>query len=367
MKLRVLIGQPASTEGRCALDNRPLPTDSGPPAEFHRWPLPGYVWPALERCYASIFCSEPLLRIHQALTSRIEAWVARDDGTITTLILFERVHGCAEVINQVFTLNAAHLQAFSRAVFAQYPQLTAVRLRATALRREGSPASTADYPCLVAPRSDDYLLELPDDHDSWLASLSAQTRDKIRYHWRRAQRRQPTLRFRIVHAPMIDEADVRKVIDYSRARQHSKGKRFGMGPQEERRLCALMLERGQLSLLEIDNEIRAGLLCTHAGDDLMMHVIAHDPAYNDLRLGFLCCAMTVQNAIEQGRARFHFLWGHYDYKVRLGAKRVELSEVLLLRARCAALLHPQRVLAQCQLWLRAVVRQCRQGLATRVA
>ena len=143
----------------------------------------------------------------------------------------------------------------------------------------------------------------------------------------------------------------------------AKGRRFGMDEEDERRLCALMRERGQLSVIEIDGEIRAGLLCTLAGDDITMHVIAHDPAFDDLRLGFLCCVMTIQAAISQGLQRFHFLWGHYDYKTRLGGQRTVLSQLLLLRSRRAALLHPRLLAAQCVTGLRALVRRYRQRAA----
>ena len=281
---------------------RPRPHDPGPAQEFHRWPLPGYLWPALERRYHSIFCSEPLLRLHGALTSRIEAWVARRDGRITAVILFERSGRCVRVINEAFDLPAETLDEFADAVFALYPALTAIRLRAVAL--EGR---TRRHPCLVSACSDDYVLPLAASEEAWLASLSAQTREKIRYHWRRAQRRQPGLVFRTVKAAAIELAQLRSVIAFNRARMQAKGRRFGMDEEDERRLCALMGERGQLSVIEIDGEIRAGLLCTLAGNDITMHVIAHDPAFDDLRLGFLCCALTIQDAIARRLNRFHFL------------------------------------------------------------
>lgn len=123
-----------------------------------------------------------------------------------------------------------------------------------------------------------------------------------------------------------------------------------------------MRERGQLSLIEIDGEIRAGLLCTLSGNEITMHVIAHDPAFDELRLGFLCCALTVQDAIAQGLQRFHFLWGHYDYKTRLGGRRVALSKVLLLRTQFSALHHPQRVLSQWLASWRSLARRCRHRL-----
>ncbi len=339
-----------------AWDERSLrPTDPGPVQEFHRWPLPGYVWPALERRYHSIFCSEPWLRLHDALTHRIEAWVMRRDGRIAALVLFERTGRCARVINEAFDLPAEALDEFAQALFAQYPMLSAIRLTATALE-----ARPHHYPCFVAACSDDYVLTLPASEEAWLALLSAQTREKIRYHWRRAQRRQPSLCFRTVPAASIEAAQLRSVIEFNRARMKAKGRSFGMNAVDERRLCALMHERGQLSVIEIDGEVRAGLLCTLAGNDITMHVIAHDPAFDDLRLGFLCCVLTLQDAIAQGLQRFHFLWGHYDYKTRLGGRRIELAQVVLLRARRFAWLHPRLLGGHGLACLRLIARRCKQ-------
>ena len=356
MNMHAIARGPAPVRETLAQPQRPL--DPGPAQEFHCWPLPGYVWPALERRYHSIFCSEPLLRLNGALTPAIEAWVARRDGRIHAAVLFERSGRSVRVISEAFDLPAETLDEFADAVFAHYPGISAIRLRAVAL--EGR---VRHYPCLVAICSDDYLLSLPASEDAWLASLSAQTREKIRYHWRRTQRRQPGLAFRTLRGGAIEAAQLRSVIAFNRARMQAKGRRFGMDDEDERRLCALMRERGQLSVIEIDGEIRAGLMCTLAGDDITMHVIAHDPAFDDLRLGFLCCVMTIQAAIAQGLQRFHFLWGHYDYKTRLGGHRVELSQVLLLRSRYFALLHPRLIAAQCATGLRALVRRYRQRVA----
>lgn len=360
MSLRALLSHDGDAGSLSPDRHQDSARDCGPPVEFHRWPLPGYVWAALERCYHSIFCSEPLLRLHGSINSEIEAWVARRNGVIICLILFERRFGCAQVVNQVFELQGEHLRQFAQALFARYPVLTGIRLRAVALR-----SRPVRYPCIVSPFSDDYVLALPATEDEWLASLSAQTREKLRYHWRRAQRHQPSMQFRTLSTGQIRAEQLHKILEYSRARMAAKGKRYGMNIAEERSLCALMMERGQLSVIEIDGQISAGLLCTCAGDDVMMHVIAHDPVHDDLRLGFLCCAMTIKHAIAQGKRRFHFLWGQYDYKIRLGGERTELSQVLLLRAYWYVLLHPRWVAEQARHFMRMIIRDMRRRLTAR--
>lgn len=357
MSLRAFVPRdPAAPDA--AVDSRSRPLDPGLSQEFHRWPLPGYVWPALERRYHSIFCSEPHLRIHGGVTEGIEAWVSRKDGQITGLLLFEKHGTVAHVLNEVFTPDADELADFAAAVFKHHPSLTAVQIRAASV--EGKLSA---YRSISAPQSEDFVLALPPTYDAWLASLSSQTREKVRYHLRRTVRKQPGFRFRIVDSEQIDDTQLHRIIDFNRARMQKKGRRFGMSDYEEQGLRRLMRERGRIGLIEIDGEICAGLLCTVAGKDIYMHVIAHDPQFDDLRLGFLCCVLTVQDAIEQGLERFHFLWGQYDYKTRLGGKRVELRQSLLLRHPLAAVLHPRRVLglagARAKAALRAGVRRWR--------
>ena len=331
----------------------PLPRarDPGLASEFHRWPLPGYVWPALERRYHSIFCSEPQLPIHGGLTPLIEAWVSRRDGRIATLLLFERHGRCARVLNEVFDLTAAELREFADALFAHHRELQAVTVRAAFFE-----PARGRYLCLSAPVSEDYQLKLPASADDWIASLSSQTREKFRAHLRRAMRRQPGFRFRSCTGSAIEDTQVRRVIAFNRARMRQKHRRFGMDEADEHRLCRMMRERGLLAVIEIDGEIRAGLLCTLAGDDIHMHVIAHDPAFDELRLGFLCCGLTIQDAISRRLRRFHFLWGYYDYKTRLGGERHALHRVLLLRGPFALLTQARLLASQLVATLRGWLR-----------
>lgn len=328
------------------------PRDPGLSQEFHCWPLPGYVWPALERRYHSIFCSEPHLRIHGGLSPDIEAWVSRKDGQVAGLLLFEKRGTVAHVLNEVFHPTGEELAEFAASVFRQHPVLTAVQVRSACIDGE-----VPDYCSIRAPMSEDFVLTLPASCDAWLASLSSQTREKVRYHLRRTQRKQPGFRFRTLDSEQITEAQLLRVIDFNRARMQKKGRRFGMSDYEEQGLRRVMRERGQLSLIEIDGEIRAGLLCTLAGKDIYMHVIAHDPDFDDLRLGFLCCVLTIQEAIAQGLERFHFLWGHYDYKTRLGGVRADLRQMLLLRSPLAVLLHPRKIGGLVAARLRAALRE----------
>lgn len=329
--------------------------DAGLATEFHRWPLPDYLWPALERCYHSIFCSEPQLRISGSLTPGIEAWVSRCNGCIQAIILFERFTHQLRVLNEVVTLSATLLDEFADAVFELYPELQVIILRAVII--DGLPYR---HTALTAELSDDYVLTLPADTETWQRSLSSRSREKLRNYLRRAQQRAPTFLFKTLSVGEFHLAHIKQVLSFNRARMQAKGKQFGMNAVDEQQLCQLMLERGQLSLINIDGQPRAGLLCTRVGRDVFMHVIAHDPAFDDLRLGYLCCALTIEAAITQGNQRFHFLWGRYDYKTRLGGERQLLSRVLIFHHPWQVLLQPGQMIEHMTALLRAWVRRMRQ-------
>lgn len=334
------------------------PADPGLSSEFHSWPLPGYLWPALEKRSQSIFCTEAHLRIHGSLSPEVEAWVERRDGGIVALWLFRRQGRLARVLNEVVVEDRASLEHFADALFARYRQLDVIELHAMHLADHGARGGRR-YPLQCAVFSEDFVLELPACVADWHASLSARTREKLRHGLRRAQRTEPSLSFRLVHDVDITEQQVRSVLQMSHARMRAKGRSFGIDAQQERQLCELMKERGQLATIEIDGRLRAGLLCTLAGNDIYMHVVAHDPAFDELRLGYLCCVLGIEAAIAQGLHRFHFLWGWYDYKRRLGGQRRVLHHALLWRSRLAAWRHPWVLLAQTLTGLKSRLRERR--------
>lgn len=323
--------------------------DSIETSEFYQGTLPAFIWPAMEQLTQSIFCSLPHLQLYGSLNAQTEAWVRRSqNGDIIALVVFEIKQHTARVINEVCSLKAVDLQMFAQELFQRYPKLSAILLHAVDWNDAPLP-----YPLQRLQFSEDFVLSLPLSDEDYLASLSRHTREKIRYHLARSRRKQPGMKFRVVRAHAINDADVAAVIRLNRARMLSKGRRFGMDNVEEARLRAILQERGLVAIIEINEVVCAGLLCTVSGTDVFMHVIAHDPQYDDLRLGFLCCYLTIQSTIAARMTRFHFLWGHYDYKTRLGGKEQPLTRLVLYKSTLHRLLHP---LLHQQYWV-ARVRQ----------
>ena len=298
-------------------------------------------WIALEMLYSSAFSSRMVMqsacdaRQFAAISTPVSAWVERSEGKISAVLLFRRTGVLVQVLNEVIHVEASLLDRFAQAVFRRDPQARMVRLHAICLDN-----GTVQVPMMRSVFSEDYVLDLPPDHERWMASLSRQTREKIRYHLRRSFRRQPGLSFNVTHAAGIADSEVRAVLDLNRQRMQRKGKVYGMSETDEQQLCEQMKVNGWLCALRLDGEICAGLLCSVVGSEVTMHVIAHDPRHDDLRLGLLCCCLSIRHAIEQRMTRFHFLWGHYDYKRKLGGQPWPLCRVLLLRSAWELLRHP---------------------------
>ncbi len=311
---------------------------SGRPFEFMEAPFTDPLWTTLESLYASVYSSRARLRPlcrHDPSGAPVCAWIERSDDQVSALLLFTCEGSLVRVLNEVIDLPASVIRRFAAAVFARYPKAHLVKLHAIVVVGE------RDCPRLLSSVfSEDYVLDLPDHDEAWLASLSRQTRDKVRYHQRRSFRRQPGLEFTVACGTDISPADVRAVIALNRQRMQRKGKAFAMSDAEEMQLCEQMPQVGMLFALRLDGNICAGLLCSVTGRDIYMHVIAHDPAQDDLRLGLVCCCLAIRHAIELRLARFHFLWGYYDYKRRLGGHARPLCRVLVPRTAWHLLRHP---------------------------
>ena len=335
---------------------------SFPDAEFIASPFPEFVWNALEDLYSSVYASRAMLQVRdksETNAAPVSAWIERTSGKITALLLFLRKGPEVWVLNEVIELSPQTVAHFSKAVFSNDPQAHLVRLHAIVLKR------TPDIPAIwQSAFSEDYLLNLPGDYDQWLASLSRQTREKLRYHLRRSFRRQPGMAFSVTLAAGISDAEVRSVLRLNRERMNRKGRAYGMSEADEARLCAQMQTAGMLCVLKIDGEISAGLLCSAVGSDIYMHVIAHDPRHDDLRLGLLCCCLSIRHAISAGYARFHFLWGHYEYKRKLGGKPVPLRRVLVWRNVWQRWRHPVLAGRWLLLTTRDALRRWRQSFRT---
>lgn len=162
--------------------------------------------------------------------------------------------------------------------------------------------------------------ELPGSYDEYLRNFGSTTRKNLRYCARRLERESPAVSFRILRRDEITEEIVASVVELNHRRMTSKGKTSGMDSGYTAHLSALASSHGVACIAADGVRVVGGTLCTRVGNGWTLHVIAHDPQYNHVRLGLLCLLKTIAEAIEGGTRRFNFLWGASDYKVLFGGK-----------------------------------------------
>jgi CelD/BcsL family acetyltransferase involved in cellulose biosynthesis len=137
----------------------------------------------------------------------------------------------------------------------------------------------------------------------------------------------------------IDEQHVRDIIALNRARMAAKNKSSDMDAAEAARLLRLVRQGGLVSVMLLDGRVAAGTVCSRVGANYFMHVNAHDPAYDDARLGKLCCFMTICDCIGRGGKEFHFMWGRFEYKYQFLGVQQDFNELIVYRSYARMLRH----------------------------
>jgi len=298
-------------------------------------PLPDWIWSGMEHLYKSVFSSRVMLEKPELIQSLPLAWVEKNEHQITDILLFHKAGCIIHVSNEVIELSSDVIDRFSKYIFSNYPSTQFIRLHAIKLQ---SPLK--NLLAFKSGFSEDYILNIPSSKEGWLSGLSSRTREKQRLYVKKVNAEINGIQFCVVRGAEIDESIVRQIVNLSHDRMKKKGKFFRISSEEEIQLCKQMKKVGCLFLLKKNDEICAGLLCSVIDTDVYMHVLAHDQQFNVMRLGLVCCILTIEHAISQGYKRLHFLWGHFDYKKKMGAKPVELYRLLILNSLSKGLLHP---------------------------
>jgi hypothetical protein len=123
-----------------------------------------------------------------------------------------------------------------------------------------------------------------------------------------------------------------------------KDKDSSIDDAEIERIVRLARQCGMIGIMSLDGRICAGVINFRAGENYFLETLAHDPLYNEYRLGTLCCYLTICECIARGGNEYHFLWGHYDYKSRLLGVARDLDHVTIYRSLLQMVLRADTVL-----------------------
>jgi hypothetical protein len=329
-------------------------------ASLHLHEIPAFVEDELERLYGNIYASMKEWCVTGALRDDVSSYVERKGGVVTALYLFRVREREVRVLNEGIRIDSVEVERFAETVFTACSGVGVITFHAVR-----STVQELRYPCHRYECLEDIVLQLPPSGDAYLASMGSATRSYIKRYLNKARRSLPSFQHDVTFGADIDTQELREVIAFNKLRMEGKGKEQGIDERELHRILALAKECGMLSVVRIDGKIRAGTINFRVGDNYFLEVIAHDPAYNEFRLGTLCCYLTICECIARNGKEYHFLWGPQEYKFRLQGVREELHHLAIYRSRWHAMLCAGTVMQNMRReWSRkgkAWLRQAREG------
>lgn len=302
--------------------------------ESYEHGIPDFLESALGTLYRSIFSSLPQFRIRGGAENAF-IYVARTESRILSVLIYRIEGRKAAVINECFTLHNEEAERFARYIFKRYPQVDAVSFHAVDNQLCDLPFPVQAYRC-----NEDFVLRLPQSVEAYHAQLGKSTRSYVNRYLNKLKREYPSFSFEVLTGDAITEGDVVAIFEMNRARMQERGTQYGFAEDYPARTVDLLRESGLLCLMRIDDRICAGTILYLVEGESYLDVLSHDSKYNDVGLGTLCCYLSICECIRREIKVYHFLWGRYDYKLRLGGIERILSDVTLYRSRIRMLLRP---------------------------
>lgn len=289
--------------------------------------IPPFIEAEMERIYGSLYSSLMQFRVYDNGRDT-STYIVRENGIVTTVLLFQQDGARIHVRNEVFALGEKDINRFAHYIFATFPTASAISFKAVVgdIRR-------LDFPSQCFNILEDIVVTLPESADAYFSGLSSSMRRHIKRYTKKIDEGIPDWQFRVYAGDEIEESTIRAVIELNRMRMSGKNKVSGIDEHETTRLVKMAKQCGMIGVIIIDGKICAGTLCFRIGSNFFLNVIAHDPRYDEYWLGTLGCYLTARECIARGGKEFHLLWGRYNYKFMLAGVQRDLNNVVIYRSR----------------------------------
>jgi len=163
-------------------------------------------------------------------------------------------------------------------------------------------------------------IALPNDWETYLASLDKKQRHEIRRKMRRSAENLAVAWYFCNRADTLEE----ECEAFLQLMEMDKEKKKFLTPamREQQKLAMRWsFDEGilQLSFLEIEGKKAASYFCFDYGNKILVYNSGFDPQFSQYSPGWVLLGNLLQWAIENGRSEFDFMRGDEDYKYRFGA------------------------------------------------
>lgn len=300
--------------------------------------VPSFVEAEMERLYENIYTSLSRLRIYGA-TRNASTYVVRERGKVITIFLFRRKAKEVKVLNEQIGIDEEDIYRFSSTIFTAFKSVTVISFWAiqTAIRRLPFPYQKCN--CLS-----DVVLTLPGTAEEYLANLGKSTRANIKRYAKKLYRSFPSFRYEVYAKAEVNEKHIRDIIRLSSARMALKNKPGYITEEEAQRLINLARVYGFVGVAMINGRVGAGLVCYCVGANYFMQIIAHDPRYDDYKVGMYCAYLTICECIARGGKEYRFMESSHRYKFNLLGVWLDFDCLTVYRSRTHFLLNGGRII-----------------------
>jgi hypothetical protein len=296
--------------------------------------VPSFVETELQRVSGHIYCSMLYLRLYDRIPAHTSTYVVRRNNRTVTIFLFVREGGRVRVLTEHMKVREEEVTRFAAHIFSAYASVNLIEFSAVPTDIRTLPFPYQRFAC-----TENIVAAVPASRAAYLASLGKSTRSYIHRYENKLRRSFPTFCVKVYQKDEVNPDDIRAIAQMNRARMAAKAKVSSNNDEETERIITLARECGVVCVATIDDRICAGVINYQLGSTFFMPLIAHDPQYDDYRLGTINCFLTICECIALGCEEYHFLWGRYEYKYRLGGVVRDLDHLMVYRSRMQFLLN----------------------------
>lgn len=308
-------------------------------SEFHEQSVPEFAAQALDRLYGSLYASFSHLSLSDTAQPAPHTWVGYRHGEVVGVLLFRLRVDQVFLLTEMFCLEQAVADAFSRAVFARFREIKTIHFNAISLS-----GPLTGWPLQHYAFSENYVIRLPQTVDQYRASIGKSTRKTLRGYGNRLHRDFPDFSWDVRAVGEMRAHELRSVIRqlhrFKRDSLAARGKLAEISRRETARLLILARHAGLIGIARIGDRVCGGSLACRIGGNYVMLLSAADPALASYRLGILCCFWSICDCIRAGGRECHLLWGRYQYKTQLLGEPRSLLRLTIYRSRLRMALSP---------------------------
>ena len=275
---------------------------------FYEGEVPEFIELELERLYQSIYSTVARLRIYEN-SKNITSYVALKGQNIISAIIFRIENNKAIVLNEQTYINVVEISRFSKAVFLRYKSVTYISYWGLMPTQGKIPYLFRRNYCLP-----EIVVTLPEKTDAYLTSLGKSTRRHVRSNLKKITTTFPSFRAETSLKVDINAQDIFDIVNLNNERMAVKEKVTYNSDEETQRLIRLANVYGLVLTLKINDRVCAGAVCYRVGSTYFAHVLAHDPKFDDYKLGMVCCYLMISECITRGGSEVRFGGSTHRYK-----------------------------------------------------